>query len=305
MEIACLKSHPRYRRIRGACPGFTLIELLVVVGIIALLVAILLPSLATARKQAKAVMCANHMKQFGVASIMYTQAYQGYLPCEGMADGDVPSKPVGLWDDPSFWANALPHIINKAFPSYCKMQEAHMGGGPRLPSSGSSSIFVCPLAPPAQAGQTPAEVDGDGYFLMFGIKPGSTSYTGPKEQRPVYWCYVYNSGLDNLINAGTVDNFGTRHFKADFIKRPAQVPILVEKLMSPDECDPQFADHLNRCKTKANSWDSCRLATRHRAGANLMFADGGVGWISRRQATTDSLGDGSYRQTGQVIWQPY
>jgi prepilin-type N-terminal cleavage/methylation domain-containing protein len=43
--------------------GFTLIEVLMVVAIIALLVAILLPSLATARNQARLMICGANMKQ--------------------------------------------------------------------------------------------------------------------------------------------------------------------------------------------------------------------------------------------------
>jgi prepilin-type N-terminal cleavage/methylation domain-containing protein len=53
--------------------GFTLIELLVVIAIIALLLAILMPGLQRARKQARAVACLANLRQWGAVFLMYTQ----------------------------------------------------------------------------------------------------------------------------------------------------------------------------------------------------------------------------------------
>ncbi|MEX2671575.1 MAG: type II secretion system protein, partial [Phycisphaeraceae bacterium] len=66
--------------------GFTLIELLVVVGIIALLMAILLPALGRARQEAVKVSCAANLRQWGTAVHAFAGANNNRFPNAGLND---------------------------------------------------------------------------------------------------------------------------------------------------------------------------------------------------------------------------
>lgn len=93
-------------RRRHGYRGFTLIELLVVVAIIALLMAIMLPSLARAREAAKAVACGSNMRQTSQAVMMFAQAHNDRAP--GTAYYDSTSATNGKTGDLSWF-----ELLNK------------------------------------------------------------------------------------------------------------------------------------------------------------------------------------------------
>lgn len=74
---------------RNSASGFTLIELLVVIAIIAILAAILLPALASAKEKARRATCVNHQHQMGLAFSMYGADYNDKIPPSHLKDTDL------------------------------------------------------------------------------------------------------------------------------------------------------------------------------------------------------------------------
>ena len=99
-------------RRRSARDGFSLIELMVVIGIIAILIALLMPTLSRVREQAKQVQCAAQLRQVGVALTNYTIAYRGHYPL--CSDWQVYGGDGSGEDTPGLgWCEELERFIGK------------------------------------------------------------------------------------------------------------------------------------------------------------------------------------------------
>src|SRR2546423_12112112 len=85
-----LKPKEDSMRKRNRC-AFTLVELLVVIGIIALLISILLPTLGRARESANTIKCSSNLRSVGQGLAIYLANNKGTLPAsyvyEGMSMG--------------------------------------------------------------------------------------------------------------------------------------------------------------------------------------------------------------------------
>ena len=114
--------------------GFTLIELLATIGIIALLLSILLPTLAKSRTQANALICDSNLHQWAVAALMYANENNDFLPRRGQGVG-----PTYQVTRPTDWFNALPPLMKTR--AYMDMVSA--GTIPRPPGG---SVWLCPEA---------------------------------------------------------------------------------------------------------------------------------------------------------------
>ncbi|MFA7237157.1 MAG: DUF1559 domain-containing protein [Phycisphaeraceae bacterium] len=100
-------------RPRKPLHGFTLVELLVVVAIIAVLMAVLQPSLSRARESARTVVCASNLKHIGLGTMMYASDWTGYLPPDGIFNTNgKPTRGMG-----TYWAALIyPYLSTTGLP---------------------------------------------------------------------------------------------------------------------------------------------------------------------------------------------
>ena len=123
--IATVVCHGRYYK-----PAVSLPEVLVVCALILFLLALLVPSLNSARERARRVVCSNNLRQWGAALQFYRDENNDYLPQEGHHGSGINKRGT--------WYNELPPYLG--LPPYKDLE----GANEAIRELPNIHVWICP-----------------------------------------------------------------------------------------------------------------------------------------------------------------
>lgn len=262
-------------------PAFTLVELLVVISIIALLVALLLPALANARRSAQMVSCAAQLHSIGQALLLCANEHHGFYPLAGYARPnsggvDLPDNPVNLADTSQQRYSYVDNYGDGQYirPAGMPISLASYLGAPQVNTSGYTNFnpaiqqrgpLVDPFLCPSDEGT--ANLEYSPHHWVYNNTPFLMSVDG-------YSSYGFNENVFGWCDQGIGGLTGPSRLRGN----TAKIVDSSNLLLFADITNTQFTFYaLTTTSTMKKIYDGSQPNSfdllRHRGRINVLFAD--------------------------------